>query len=192
MSTLDLALIRAQLRAASEDRRAPPRGPFRCLRGLLSPRARPSLLGEAPPYSLSPVAPCTVWDTEDTLLLSEPIDVPVRRDAFGIRSEAGGVQVSIAQSRGPAMLIDLSAQPDRVDAIRRRPSSLLRRLEDAEETPFLPEDLTDAASGEVERIYSEAGLAKAARPANSLLLGLEQRLLEERLFLIGVIAGRTP
>ena len=204
MDSLDLAQIRAQLRAAAEDRRPPPRGPLGPLRSLIGGRKRPPLLGAAPSYAprpappAPPAPPALLWegdDAEEPLLLAEPLDLPTRRNAFGKRPEpetdprpAGGAS-RFAAPTDPAM------DSDMVEAIRRRRPSLMRRPEEAHETPFLPEDLADAGDGDIERIYSEAGLATApppaSLPADSPLLRLEQRLLEEHMLVIGAIAGRA-
>ena len=171
MNNTDLAEIRARLRAAAEDRRPAPRGPLGSLRGWLGPKRRPPLLGAPLPYEPRPAPasrrPAPDETGEEALPLDQPLDLPVRRNAFGQRPEPG------EEPRPAVCIAPLTAAPPQVDdddmieAIRRRPSPLLRRIEEATETPFLPEDLADASGDDLERLYSEAGLAPLPRPARS-------------------------
>jgi hypothetical protein len=200
MNNSDLAEIRAQLRAAAEDRRPPPRGPLGALRGLLGGNPRPPLLGAPMPYA-SPPAPRPAMDDEGddeaTLLLDVPFDLPARRHAFGQRPEPGQDAAGEPAVRRTLTALQPVADGDMVEAIRRRRSPLLRRIDEAVETPFLPEDLADGADGDIERIYSDAGLAPAqAAPQSpapdSPLQRLERRLLEEHMLLIRAMARRGP
>lgn len=195
MNNTDLAEIRARLRAAAEDRRPAPRGPLGSLRGWLGPKRRPPLLGAPLPYEPRPAPASRRPAPDETGEEALPLDLPVRRNAFGQRPEPG------EEPRPAVCIAPLTAAPPQVDdddmieAIRRRPSPLLRRIEEATETPFLPEDLADASGDDLERLYSEAGLAPCLAPpdpasaAPSPLERLERRLLEEHMLVNRVIAG---
>lgn len=132
---------------------------------------------------------------EEALQLDQPLDLPVRRNAFGQRLEPGDEPRPSPSTERLVAPPPQIADDDMIEAIRRRPSPLLRRIEEATETPFLPEDLADASGGDIERIYSEAGLAPSpalhdppsAPP--SPLERLERRLLEEHMLVIRAIAG---
>lgn len=202
MNNADLAEIRARLRAAAEDGRPPPRGPFGPLRGLLGAKPRPPLLGAPIPYTPRPPPasprPEPIEASEEALLLDQPLDLPPRRNAFGQRPDTGAEPAPAPAASHAAVPPPTIADGDMIEAIRRRRSPLLRRIEEATETPFLPEDLADASGGDIERIYSEAGLAPSpSAPAPDLpvsgppsaLQRLERRLLEEHMLLIRAIAG---
>jgi hypothetical protein len=188
MNNSDLAEIRARLRAAAEDRRPPPRGPLGALRGLLGAKPRPPLLGAPMSYASRPVraVPPSPEGEDEPLLLDQAVEAP-RRHAFGQRPEAAPEPPPRQAPPAPAPMV--VGDGDMTEAIRRLSSPLLRRVEDAGETPFLPEDLTDVSETEVERIYTEAGLAPALPAPDSPLTRLERRLMEEHMILIRAIAG---
>ena len=204
MNNSDLADLRAQLRAAAEEQRSAPRGPLRRLRGLLGVEPPAPLLSPPPSYGPRPAPrPRAPVDVDDAPLLLDQILPPPRRSAFGQRSEAGAEP---AKAAAPVIVLHPIADDDVAEAIRRVRAPRLRRMEEATETPFLPEDLADHADDQIERVYAGAqldtlfsgtsGPASAPEPlpvqptaAESMLLVLEQRLMAEHMELIRVIAG---
>jgi len=195
MNNADLAELRARLRAAGPENRPPPRGPLGALRSLLGPAPSP-LLGPPPPYqprrpTTAPAPPADLIGDDVELVLDQPILPPARREAFGQRRDATA-GVAAAQVGEPP------ADPDRILSIRRARSPLALRIEEAIETPFLPEDLCDSTCGRADRLYAEAGLGTSAAeieaapvpsPAEPVLLALERRLLEEHMTVIRALAG---
>lgn len=199
MSMVDLAEIRAQLRAVAQPR--PPRpGPLAAIRALIRPAPRPPLLGPPPDYSARRVPP-PPENADDALLLDRPLSLELRRQAFGQRDGTPPQRRDEPQSE----IVILEA-PEVGEALRRLRSSLAPRPEQDAEIPFLPEDFADASADDVEQLYAEAGVPAeglgAGRPvqasrepspptaAQALLARLEQRLTEEQLGFIAVLAGR--
>jgi len=189
MSGLDLAEIRAQLRADAQERRPAPSGPLRALKALIAPDEPPPLLGP-PPMRPLPPATCSgrPSSSEEPPSLG-PLLLDPRRDTFGQRRDcARPLELSPPPTAEPV----LELQPAEVgEALRRLRSSLRPVSEPPPETPFMPEDLLDPIEEDTDAAYeSLPEIPDAAEtPARALLLRLEARLVEEQMSFLRRLAG---
>jgi hypothetical protein len=196
MSGLDLAQIRAQLRAEHQQR-PPPRGPMGALRNLLAPVAPPTLFTAPPAYDDAYRAP-TPRSEPDALVLDAPLpDEPPllldpRRDAFGLRSDPCAPP---APAPAPTLMAAIDSE-DVAEALQRLRSTLTARRPQAVEpleTPYLDDDLMDPAGADAGRLYE--GVLPDDPPAASaaghaLLERLARTLIDEQVALISRIATR--
>jgi hypothetical protein len=210
MNNADLAEIRALLQASAAPERRSSRPPmFGALRSLLAPPAAEprNRRAHAAPRRVG-LTPAEVpeIDPADAQLFDPPVADGSTAEALA--SEARRRAFGQKQDAAPELLLPLrlsaplpaatpaEAQPE--PGVRRRTLLLTRVASEPApaETPYLPEDLSDHAEGDAERLYAEAGLfePRAAADAPAAEADPERELLQhlERVFLVERAALRKP